>query len=138
MKRVSRTSSCVWCGLCFTCTGNSLGPLSPLSDELLSLMNLHASARSSGSVSSDGLSAPIASKLLSSEGPLSQLAPIPCVLCQEGANAIDHWLSYCPVVHSAWSVLWKGCPPPLDWRRTPDRHTGAALRYLLFPCRPPS
>ena len=50
----------------------------------------------------------------------------------KGANAIDHWLSYCPVVYGAWLLLWKGVSPPLDWRSTPNRQTGVALCYLLF------
>ena len=106
-----------------------------MSGELLSFLTLYAPVRGNGPVSCGGLFTPIASKLLSSEGPLTQAAPIPCVLCQEGANAIDLWLTYCPVVHSAWLVLWKGCPPPVDWRSTPNRHTGIALRYLLFHTR---
>ena len=32
-------------------------------------------------------------------------------------------------------MLWKGCPPPVDWRSTLNRHTGIALCYLLFHTR---
>ena len=32
-------------------------------------------------------------------------------------------------------LLWQGSPPPLDWRSTPNRHTGVALCYLLFHSR---
>ena len=60
---------------------------------------------------------------------------LPCVLCHGGANAIDHWLSYCPVVYGAWLLLWKGNSPPLDWRSIPNRQTGVALCYLLFHAR---
>ena len=120
----------LWSPICCTCTGQN-----PMSDELLSFLTLYAPVRGNGPVSCGGLFTPIASKLLSSEGPLTQAAPIPCVLCQEGANAIDLWLTYCPVVHSAWLVLWKGCPPPVDWRSTLNRHTGIALCYLLFHTR---
>ena len=92
---------------------------------------LHDNAASKKLVSPSAICPPIAAKLL----PGAQTAPIPCVLCQGGANAIDHWLSYCPVVQGAWILLWKGASPPLDWRSAPNRQTGVALCYLLFHAR---
>ena len=68
-------------------------------------------------------------------GPLGDVALAPCVLCQDGANAIDHWLSYCPVVHITWAALCKGSPPPINWRQAPAKHIGVALTYLLFHLR---
>ena len=146
---VSHTSPCVWRGrdarnypagptrgaLCYTCTRQHPGLPSPLSDALLNFLNLHGTVRCEGLVSPSTIFTPIATKLCSSTGPLTQAAPIPCVLCQGGANAIDHWLSYCPVVYGAWLLLWKGVSPPLDWRSAPNRQTGVALCYLLFHAR---
>ena len=54
---------------------------------------------------------------------------------QGGANTIDHWLSYCPVVHIAWAALHKANLPPINWRQTPTKHIGIALTYLLFHLR---
>ena len=147
--RVSRTSPCVWCGcdarnypagptrgaLCYTCTGQHPGLPSPLPDEFLNFLKLHGTVKNEGLVSPSTIFTPIATKLRSSTGPLTHAALIPCVLCQGGANAIDHWLSYCPAIYDAWLLLWKGSSPPLDWRSTPNRQTGVALCYLLFHAR---
>lgn len=143
--QISRTSSCVWCGnqarncpagpaygaLRFTCVGDNPGPPMALSDDAVSFVNRHAPNFSVRPLSLT----PITTKFLASHGPLRTSNPVPCVLCQEGANAIDHWLSYCPAVYIAWCVLRKGCPPPINWRQVPMRHTGVALRYLLFHVR---
>ena len=89
--RVSRTSPCVWCGrnarnypagptrgaLCYTCTGQYPTLPSPLSDELITFLNLHSIASSEGLVSPSSLFSPIATKLRSSIGPLTQAAPVP-------------------------------------------------------------
>ena len=60
---------------------------------------------------------------------------VPCVLCQQGANPIDHWLSFCQVVHLTWSALWASPAPDIDWRKIPSRSTGVALCYMLFHLR---
>ena len=120
--RASRTSPCAWCGrnarnypaglargaLCYTCTGPQPGFPEPMSEELLKSLPRHGRTEGTGLASPNIISPPFAAKLLSSTGPAAQFAPIPCVLCQGGANAIDHWLSYCPVIHGAWLLLWKG------------------------------
>ena len=147
--RVSRASPCVWCGrdarnyragpahgaLCYTCTGQQPGLPEPLSDDLLKSLSLHSRTEGKGLFGPSRIFPPIAVKLLSSPGPAAQVAPIPCVLCQRGANSIDHWLSYCPVIHGAWLLLWKGASPSIDWQSTPNRRTGVALCYLLFHAR---
>ena len=68
-------------------------------------------------------------------GPLGDASPLPCVLCQGGSNAIDHWLSFCPVVQVAWAALHKANPPAINWRQTPAKHIGIAHTYLLFHLR---
>ena len=88
-------------------------PPEPLSDDLLKSLPLHSHTGGKGLFGPSRIFPPIAVKLLSSPGPAAQAAPIPCVLCQRGANAIDRWLSHCPVI----------------------RHTGVALCYLLFHAR---
>ena len=147
--RVSRTSPCAWCGrnarnypagpaygaLCFACTGQQPGLPEPLSDDLLKSLSLHRHTEDKGLTGPNCIFPPIADKLLSAPGPAAQVAPIPCVLCQRGANSIDHWLSYCPAIYGAWLLLWKGVSPPIDWQSTPNRHTGVALCYLLFHAR---
>ena len=147
--RISRASPCVWCGrdarnypagpargaLCYTCTGQHPGLASSFPEEFLTFLKLHGAFGSEDLAPLRTIFTPIAAKLCSSTGPLTQAAPIPCVLCQGGANAIDHWLSYCPVVYGAWLLLWKGSSPPLDWRSIPNRETGIALCYLLFHAR---
>ena len=81
--RVSRTSSCVWCGrdarnypagpirgaLCHTCAGQHPGLPSPLPDGLVNFVNLRGTARSKDLVSPNSLFAPIPTKLRSSVGP---------------------------------------------------------------------
>ena len=67
--------------------------------------------------------------------PLVMQPQIPCVLCQGGSNAIDHWLSFCPIVHIAWAALRKANPPAINWRQTPAKHIGIAHTYLLFHLR---
>ena len=147
--RISRASPCVRCGrdarnypagpargaLCYTCTGQRPGLASSFPEEFITFLKLHGAFGSEDLAPLRTIFTPIAAKLRSSTGPLTQAAPIPCVLCQGGANAIDHWLSYCPVVYGAWLLLWKGSSPPLDWRSIPNRETGIALCYLLFHAR---
>ena len=43
------------------------------------------------------------SRLVTSEGCCA--TTVPCVLCQQGANCIDHWLSFCQLVHLTWSKV---------------------------------
>ena len=57
-----------------------------------------------------------------------------CALPPE-ANSIDHWLSFCQVVHLTWSALWASPAPDIDWRKIPSRSTGVALCYMLFHLR---
>ena len=147
--RVSRTSPCIWRGrnarnypagpargsLCHTCTGLCPSLPSPMPGDLVNVLNVNGVGCGEGTSRLHHLFRSIADKLHSSSGPLTHAAPIPCVLCQGGANAIDHWLSYCPVVHAAWILLWKGTPPPLNWQQTPVRSTGVAMCYLLFHTR---
>ena len=147
--RISRSSPCVWCGraarnypagpsrgaLCYRCVGHSPGLPTALSESLTRFLCSKGMQIQDRLPSITTLYHPMAAKLLSSDGPVTQPAPIPCVLCQEGANAIDHWLSYCPVVHCAWLLLWKEGAPPIDWRTTPSKAVGVALCYLLFHTR---
>ena len=57
-----------------------------------------------------------------------------CALPPE-ANSIDHWLSFCQVVHLTWSALWASPAPDIDWRKIPSRSAGVALCYMLFHLR---
>ena len=147
--RVSRTSPCVWCGcnarnypagpakgsLCYTCTGPCPTQAFSLPADVQSFLHANGVGSTEGADPLKHLFPPIADKLHSSSGPLAHAAPIPCVLCQQGANAIDHWLSYCPVVYAAWALLWKSTPPLLDWQSIPAKSAGVALCYLLFHTR---
>ena len=146
--RVSRTSPCAWCGrdarnypagpahgaLCFACTGQQPGLPEPLSDDLLKSLSLHSHTEDKGLIGPNRIFPPIADKLLSSPGPAAQAAPIPCVLCQRGANSIDHWLSYCPVIHGAWLLLWKGASPLLIGRilLTGTRESHCVIYYSML------
>ena len=117
--------------LCFTCVGTEQLALLDLSDEAISFVNRHAPNTRVRVLSQ----MPITVKLLSAEGSLSSFGLVPCVLCQKGANAVDHWLSYCPVAYIAWCALWKGCAPPISWRHVPTKQVGVALCYFLFHLR---
>ena len=55
---------------------------------------------------------PAIARILSSEGCRAQNSYVPCVLCQQEVNSIDHWLSFCQV-------------PPL-----PGWHSGPPLRPI--------
>lgn len=143
--QVSRTSPCVWCGrntrnfpagpargaLCFTCIGTDLWAFSNLTEDSIRFANHHSLT----SIVQAPSHTPITEKLLTSEGPLSSLSLAPCLLCQTGANGIDHWLSYCPVTYLAWYALWKGTAPLISWRHVPQKQVGVALCYLLFHLR---
>ena len=78
---------------------------------------------------------PAFSRLLSSVGCRAIGSYVPCVLCQGGFNSIDHWLSFCPVVHLTWLALWVAPAPEITWRKAPSRSTGVALCYMLFHLR---
>ena len=75
------------------------------------------------------------SRLAVSDGCRAPDSYAPCVLCQQGVNSIDHWLSFCPVAHLAWIALWVSAAPEINWRVVPSRSTGVALCYLLFHLR---
>ena len=78
---------------------------------------------------------PAFSRLLSSAGCRALDSYVPCVLCQCGFNSIDHWLSFCPVVHLTWLALWVAPAPEINWRKVPSRSIGVALCYTLFHLR---
>ena len=78
---------------------------------------------------------PAFSRLQSSVGCRAIGSYVPCVLCQGGCNSIDHWLSFCPVVHLTWLALWVAPAPEITWRKAPSRSTGVALCYMLFHLR---
>ena len=71
----------------------------------------------------------------SSEGCRDKNSYVPCVVCQQGVNSIDHWLSFCQVPHLTWLALWASVALDMNWRATPSRSTGVALCYLLFHLR---
>ena len=75
---------------------------------------------------------PAVSRLPTSEGCRARDSYAPCVLCQQGANSIDHWLSFCQVAHLTWIALWVSAAPEINWRGVPSRSAGVALCYLLF------
>ena len=117
--------------LCVSCIGQDPGAFVELPPEALSFLRHHAPSCTAG------LAPPtsIKTRVQTTDGPLSDAAVVPCVICQGGANTIDHWLSYCPVVHIAWAALHKANLPPINWRQTPTKHIGIALTYLLFHLR---
>ena len=78
---------------------------------------------------------PAFSRLLSSAGCRALDSYVPCALCQCGFNSINHWLSFCPVVHLTWLVLWVAPAPEINWRKVPSRSIGVALCHMLFHLR---
>ena len=145
--KLSRSQPCVWCNnrtrcfpygpgygaLCPTCflpaTPMDL-TLNNLSDESKSFLRFHQI------IAPEPKQLPPAfSCLLSSAGCRALDSYVPCVLCQGGFNSIDHWLSFCPVVHLTWLALWVAPAPEINWRKVPSRSIGVALCYMLFHLR---
>ena len=145
--KLSRSQPCLWCRnntRCFphgpgygTLCPSCLLPATPrdvalrgLSDENSAFLQFHAIE-----VPPLRQFPPAFSRLETSEGCCASTSYVPCVLCQQGANSIDHWLSFCQVVHLTWSALWASPAPDIDWRKIPSRSTGVALCYMLFHLR---
>ena len=145
--KLSRSQPCVWChnhtrcfprgpgygALCPTC----LLPATPvditlttLPEESKSFLHFHQIL-----VPEPKQLPPAFSRLLSSVGCRANNSYVPCVLCQGGYNSIDHWLSFCPVVHLTWIALWAAPAPEINWRIVPSRSIGVALCYTLFHLR---
>ena len=127
-----------WCAfgpnkgaLCVNCIGTNPGEFVELPAEALAFLKQHAPVCQG----TTDASLPIKNCAKDTKGPVGEVALTPCVLCQSGSNSIDHWLSYCPVVHITWVALHKDRPPPINWRQTPTKHIGVALTYLLFHLR---
>ena len=145
--KLSRSQPCVWCNnltRCFPC-GPGHGALCPtcflpatpmdfalnnLSDESKNFLHFHQII-----VPEPKQLPPAFSRLLSSAGCRALDSYVPCVLCQCGFNSIDHWLSFCPVVHLTWLALWVTPAPEINWRKVPSRSIGVALCYMLFHLR---
>ena len=145
--KLSRSQPCVWCNnhtrcfpygpghgaLCPTCflpaTPMDL-TLNNLSDENKNFLHFHQII-----VPEPKQLPPAFSCLLSSAGCRALDSYVPCVLCQCGFNSIDHWLSFCPVVHLTWLALWVAPAPEINWRKVPSRSIGVALCYMLFHLR---
>ena len=145
--KLSRSQLCVWCHnhtRCFPC-GPGYGALCPtcllpatpmditlttLPEESKSFLHFHQIL-----VPEPKQLPPAFSRLLSSVGCRANNSYVPCVLCQGGFNSIDHWLSFCPVVHLTWLALWVAPAPEINWRKVPSRSIGVALCYMLFHLR---
>ena len=145
--KLSRSQLCVWCSNSTRCFpyGPGYGALCPtcflpatpidltlnnLSDESKNFLHFHQII-----VPEPKQLPPAFSRLLSSVGCRALGSYVPCVLCQGGFNSIDHWLSFCPVVHLTWLALWVAPAPEITWRKVPSRSTGVALCYMLFHLR---
>ena len=145
--KLSRSQLCVWCNNRTRCFpyGPGYGALCPtcflpatpmdltvnnLSDESKNFLYFHQII-----VPEPKQLPPAFSCLLSSAGCRALDSYVPCVLCQGGFNSIDHWLSFCPVVHLTWLALWVAPAPEINWRKVPSRSTGVALCYMLFHLR---
>ena len=145
--KLSRSQPCVWCSNSTRCFpyGPGYGALCPtcflpatpidltlnnLSDENKNFLHFHQII-----VPEPKQLPPAFSRLLSSVGCRALGSYVPCVLCQGGFNSIDHWLSFCPVVHLTWLALWVAPAPEITWRKAPSRSTGVALCYMLFHLR---
>ena len=145
--KLSRSQPCVWChnrtrcfpygpgygALCPTC----LLPATPvditlttLPEESKSFLHFHQIL-----VPEPKQLPPAFSRLLSSVGCRANNSYVPCVLCEGGYNSVDHWLSFCPVVHLTWLALWAAPAPEINWRIVPSRSIGVALCYTLFHLR---
>ena len=145
--KLSRSQLCVWCHnhtRCFPC-GPGYGALCPtcllpatpmditlttLPEESKSFLHFHQIL-----VPEPKQLPPAFSRLLSSVGCRANNSYVPCVLCQGGYNSVDHWLSFCPVVHLTWLALWAAPAPEINWRIVPSRSIGVALCYTLFHLR---
>ena len=145
--KLSRSQPCVWCHnhtRCFPC-GPGYGALCPtcllpatpmditlttLPEEGKSFLHFHQVL-----VPEPKQLPPAFSRLLSSVGCRAKNSYVPCVLCQGGYNSVDHWLSFCPVVHLTWLALWAAPAPEINWRIVPSRSIGVALCYTLFHLR---
>ena len=119
--KLSRSQLCVWCNNSTRCFpyGPGYGALCPtcflpatpmdltlnnLSDESKNFLHFHQI------IAPEPKQLPPAfSCLLSSAGCRALDSYVPCVLCQGGFNSIDHWLSFCPVVHLTWRRLVTEC-----------------------------
>ena len=116
--KLSRSQPCLWCRSNTRCFphGPGYGALCPscflpatprdvtlrdLSDESCAFLQFHKIA-----VPSLRRLPPAFSRLVTSEGCCATASYVPCVLCQQGANSIDHWLSFCQVAHLTWTALW--------------------------------
>ena len=145
--KLSRSQPCVWCSNSTRCFpyGPGYGALCPtcflpatpiditlnnLSDENKNFLHFHQII-----VPEPKQLPPAFSRLLSSVGCRAIGSYVPCVLCQGGFNSIDHWLSFCPVVHLTWLALWVAPAPEITWRKAPSRSAGVALCYMLFHLR---
>ena len=145
--KLSRSQPCLWCRSNTRCFphGPGYGALCPscllpatprdvtlrdLTDESRAFLQFHQIA-----VPSLKPLPPAFSRLASSEGCRAPDSCVPCVLCQRGANSIDHWLSFCQVAHLTWVALWASPAPEIDWRKVPSRSIGIALCYMLFHLR---
>ena len=145
--KLSRSQPCAWCSNSTRCFpyGPGYGALCPtcflpatpidltlhnLSDENKNFLHFHQII-----VPEPKQLPPAFSRLLSSVGCRAIGSYVPCVLCQGGFNSIDHWLSFCPVVHLTWLALWVAPAPEITWRKAPSRSTGVALCYMLFHLR---
>ena len=145
--KLSRSQLCVWCQnhtRCFPC-GPGYGALCPtcllpatpmditlttLPEESKSFLHFHQIL-----LPEPKRLPPAFSRLLSSVGCRENNSYVPCVLCQGGYNSVDHWLSFCPVVHLTWLALWAAPAPEINWRIVPSRSMGVALCYMLFHLR---
>ena len=145
--KLSRSQLCVWChnhtrcfpygpgygALCPTCflpaTPMDI-TLNTLPEESKSFLHFHQIF-----VPEPKQLPPAFSRLLSSVGCRALNSYVPCVLCQGGFNSVDHWLSFCPVVHLTWLALWVAPAPEINWRKVPSRSIGVALCYMLFHLR---
>ena len=145
--KLSRSQLCVWCSNSTRCFpyGPGYGALCPtcflpatpiditlnnLSEENKNFLHFHQII-----VPEPKQLPPAFSRLLSSVGCRALGSYVPCVLCQGGFNSVDHWLSFCPVVHLTWLALWVAPAPEITWRKAPSRSTGVALCYMLFHLR---
>ena len=145
--KLSRSQLCVWCQnhtRCFPC-GPGYGALCPtcllpatpmditlttLPEESKSFLHFHQIL-----LPEPKRLPPAFSRLLSSVGCRENNSYVPCVLCQGGYNSVDHWLSFCPVVHLTWLALCAAPAPEINWRIVPSRSMGVALCYMLFHLR---
>ena len=145
--KLSRSQPCLWCKnhtRCFP-RGPGHGALCPscllpaaardvtlqnLPEDSVAFLKFHQIA-----IPSLTRLPPAVTHLVVSDGCRASDSYAPCVLCQQGVNSIDHWLSFCPVAHLTWIALWVSAAPEINWRGVPSRSTGVALCYLLFHLR---